>query len=95
MSKEVVDCIKRHWFEPASMLVSIFLLIGSFFVPPMAIIDSSILAGVGELLGGAAVLSFLSNLPEYIRAGASSKIQKGDLSIELNAGKEDGDDRVL
>ena len=83
MSKEVVDCIKRHWFEPASMLVSIFLLVGSFFVPPMAIIDSSILAGVGELLGGAAVLSFLSNLPEYIKAGASAKLSKGDLNLEL------------
>lgn len=83
MSKEVVECIKRHWFEPASMLVSIFLLVGSFFVPPMAIIDSSILAGVGEILAGAAVLSFLSNLPEYIKAGASAKLSKGDLNLEL------------
>lgn len=83
MSKEVVECIKRHWFEPASMLVSIFLLVGSFFVPPMAIIDSSILAGVGEILAGAAVLSFLSNLPEYIKAGASAKLSKGDLNLEF------------
>ena len=83
MSEEVVKCIKRHWFEPASMLVSIFLLVGSFFVPPMAIIDSSILAGVGEILAGAAVLSFLSNLPEYIKAGASAKLSKGDLNLEL------------
>lgn len=90
MSKEVVDCIKRHWFEPASMLVSIFLLIGSFFVPPQGVIDGSVLMGIGELMAGAAVLSFLSNLPEYIRAGASSKIQKGDLSIELNS-KDNGD----
>lgn len=90
MSKEVVDCIKRHWFEPASMLVSIFLLVGSFFVPPMAIIDSSILAGVGEILAGAAVLSFLSNLPEYIKAGASAKLSKGDLNLELK-GKGDQD----
>ena len=65
------------------MLVSIFLLVGSFFVPPMAIIDSSILAGVGEILAGAAVLSFLSNLPEYIKAGASAKLSKGDLNLEL------------
>lgn len=90
MSEEVVKCIKRHWFEPASMLVSIFLLVGSFFVPPMAIIDSSILAGVGEILAGAAVLSFLSNLPEYIKAGASAKLSKGDLNLELK-GKGDQD----
>lgn len=93
MSKEVVDCIKRHWFEPASMLVSIFLLISSFFVPPQGVIDGSVLMGIAELIAGAAILSFLSNLPEYIRAGASSKIQKGDLSIELSTDKKDEDDR--
>lgn len=95
MSKEVVDCIKRHWFEPASMLVSIFLLVAGFFMPPQGVIDGSVLMGIGEIIAGAAILSFLSNLPEYIKAGASAKLSKGDLNLELNAGKEDGDDRVL
>lgn len=92
MSKEVVDCIKRHWFEPASMLVSIFLLVAGFFMPPQGQIDGSVLMGIGEIIAGAAILSFLSNLPEYIRAGASSKIQKGDLSIELSTDKKEKED---
>ena len=83
MSKEVVDCIKRHWFEPASMLVSIFLLVAGFFMPPQGVIDGSVLMGIGEIIAGAAILSFLSNLPEYIKAGASAKLSKGDLNLEL------------
>ena len=83
MSKEVVECIKRHWFEPASMLVSIFLLVAGFFMPPQGVIDGSVLMGIGEIIAGAAILSFLSNLPEYIKAGASAKISKGDLNLEL------------
>ena len=91
MSKEIVECIKRHWYEHAAMIVSILLMVGSFFVPPMGIIDGSILMGAGELMAGAAILSFLSNLPDYIKAGATAKISKGDLNLELNAKKEDGD----
>lgn len=92
MSKEVVDCIKRHWFEPASMLVSIFLLVAGFFMPPQGVIDGSVLMGIGEIIAGAAVLSFLSNLPEYIKAGVSTKLSKGDLNLELNANKDKQDE---
>jgi hypothetical protein len=89
MSKEVVDCIKRHWFEPASMLVSIFLLVAGFFMPPQGVIDGSVLMGIGEIIAGAAILSFLSNLPEYIKAGASAKLSKGDLNLELQGKKKE------
>ena len=85
MSKEVVECIKRHWYEHAAMIVSIILMILSFIVPPTGIIDGSVLMGVGELIAGAAILSFLSNLPDYIKAGATAKISKGDLNLELKA----------
>lgn len=90
MSKEVKECIKRHWYEHAAMIVSILLMVGSFFVPPQGVIDSSILLGAGELIAGAAILSFLSNLPDYIKAGATAKISKGDLNLELK-GKGDQD----
>lgn len=88
MSKEVIKCIKRRWYEHAAMIVAIVLVIASFCVPPTGIIDGSVLMGIGEIMAGAAVLSFLGNLPEYIRAGASAKFSKGDLGIEINADKD-------
>ena len=91
MSKEVLECVKRHWYEHAAMIVSILLMIGSFFVPPKGVIDGSVLMGVGELIGGAALLSFLSNLPDYIKAGATAKISKGDLNLELKSQDKDGE----
>lgn len=88
MSEEVVKCIKRHWYEHAAMLVSIVLMIASFLVPPTGVINDSVLKGVAEIGAMAAVLSFLGNLPEYLRAGAKAKISKGDLNLEIN-GKDD------
>lgn len=90
MSKDMIQCLRRHWYEHAAMLVSIVLMVASFLVPPTGIIDGSVLMGVGELGAIAAVLSFLGNLPDYIRAGAKAKISKGDLGIEIN-GKDDGE----
>lgn len=89
MSREVIECIKRHWYEHAAMLVSIILMIASFLVPPTGVIDGSVLMGIGEIGAMAAVLSFLGNLPEYLRAGAKAKISKGDLGIEFNADSKD------
>lgn len=71
------------------MLVSILLMIASFLVPPTGVIDGSVLMGIGEIGAMAAILSFLGNLPEYLRAGAKAKISKGDLGIEFNGGKEE------
>ncbi len=89
MSKEVIECVKRHWYEHAAMLVSIALMIISCFIPPQGVIDSSILLGTGELIAGAAVLSFLGNLPDYIKAGARAKISKGDLNLEIHGNKDE------
>ncbi len=89
MSKEVIECLKRHWYEHAAMLVSIVLMIASFLVPPTGVIDGSVLMGIGEIMAGAAVLSFLGNLPDYIKAGAKAKISKGDLNLEIHGKNED------
>lgn len=91
MSKEVIECVKRHWYEHAAMLISIVLIVASFLVPPTGVIDGSVLMGIGELMAGAAVLSFLGNLPDYIKAGATAKISKGDLNLELHAKKDEED----
>lgn len=60
--------------------VSIALLVASFLVPPMGEIHPSILKGVGELFGFAA----LSTVLIAIDRGVDAKVSKGDVSVELN-----------
>jgi hypothetical protein len=66
--------------------VSVGLIVGGFFVPPMGVIDGSCLTAVGELL------LFPTLLYGYraIELGLSVKFQKGETSIEI--GKQDNKD---
>ena len=76
------------WYVHAAMLVSIGLFIAAFIVPPTGQIDPSVLAAGGEMTGAAAVLTFLAKLPEYIAAGATARIQRGNLSLEVGGKKK-------
>ena len=76
------------WYVHLTMVASIGLIIASFIVPPTGVIDGSVLGGIGELGSMAAVFTFLAKLPEYIKAGATAKIQRGSTSIEVGR-KED------
>ena len=63
-----------------NLVVSILLIVGGFFCPPMGSIDGSVLTAVGLLL----LFSVIEKLPEAIAAGKSVKIQKGDTSVEVS-----------
>lgn len=63
-----------------NLVVSILLIVGGFFCPPMGSIDGSVLTAVGLLL----LFSFVEKLPEAIAAGKSVKISKGDASLEVS-----------
>lgn len=71
------------WYVHLTMIVSVGLIIASFIVPPLGTVDGSVLRGVGELGSMAAVFTFLARLPEYIKAGATARIQRGSTSIEV------------
>ena len=60
--------------------VSVGLIVGGFFVPPMGVIDGSVLTAVGELL------LFPTLLYGYraIELGLRVKFQKGETSIEIS-----------
>lgn len=73
------------WYIHLAMIASVFLVVASFFVPPMAVIDSSILAAVGELFGGTALLTFVVNIPNYLEAGIKAKISHGQTAITVAA----------
>ena len=67
-----------------NLSVSIVLIVGGFLLPPMGIIDGSVLTAVGELL----MFGVLAQVPALISAaknGKSVKISKGDFSAEVTS----------
>jgi predicted Kef-type K+ transport protein len=66
--------------------VSVGLIVGGFFVPPMGVIDGSCLTAVGELLLFPTLLySFRA-----VELGLTVRFQKGEASIEVS--REDKDE---
>ena len=67
-----------------TLSVSILLIVGGFFCPPMGVVDGSVLAAVGELL----VFPLIAKLPEAIKAGRSIRIKNGPFEAEVKAPDE-------
>ena len=70
-----------------SLAISLLLIIGGFLLPPMGIIDGSVLTAVGELLMFG-VLAQLPGLIEATKNGKSVKISKGDFTAEVTSSDE-------
>ena len=62
------------------LIISIGLMIAGFLIPPMGIIDGSVLTAVGILFGFAVV----AQIPIIITAAESVKVVKGDMTIEAH-----------
>lgn len=73
------------WYVHGAMITSIVLVVASFFIPPYAVVDSSVIAVIGELFGGTAVLNFVVNIPTYLEAGVKAKISHGNTSLSVAA----------
>ena len=69
-----------------TFILSVLLIVGGFFCPPIGVIDGSVLTTVGLLL----LFAVIEKLPQAIREGRSIKFQKGDLELEVGA-KEPND----
>ena len=70
-----------------TLAISLLLIIGGFLLPPMGIIDGSVLPAVGELL----MFGVLAQVPALIDAaknGKSVKISKGDFTAEVTSSDE-------
>lgn len=70
-----------------NLVVSILLIVGGFFCPPIGIIDGSVLTAVGLLL----MFALLAQIPRIIeeaRNGKSIKVQKGDFSAEVSSSEK-------
>lgn len=71
--------------------ISIFLIVASFFVPPIGVIDPSIFIAVGELFGFAA----LWELHVAVRKGLDAKIEHHDTKISLLGHKKDKEEETI
>ena len=58
---------------------SILLIITSFFVPPLGILDGSVLAAVGELEG----LGVLWIVLRAVEKGTGASFKKGDVEVDI------------
>lgn len=67
-----------------NLFVSIALIVGGFFVPPVGVIDGSVLTAVGLLLMFG-VIAQIPTILNAVREGKSIKLQKGDFGVEVSA----------
>ena len=71
-----------------NLSVSIVLIVGGFLLPPMGIIDGSVLTAVGLLL----MFGVLAQVPALIAAaqhGKIIKLTKGDFSAEVSSSEDE------
>jgi hypothetical protein len=79
----------RHWKVVfyISQVISVFLIVASFWVPPAGTIDPSVFAAIGELFAFPALLGFYN----IVMSGKSATITKGNTRIDVNKEEKDGD----
>lgn len=76
----------RHWkiVFYISQVISVFLIVVSFFCPPMGTVDPSVFAAIGELFAFPALLGFYN----IVMSGKSASITKGNTTIQVNKDEE-------
>ena len=76
----VATCCFCRIVTGVCFLISVVLLIAGFLLPPMGVIDGSVLTAVGELLLFPVIIYGF----RAIELGLEVKIQKGDTSVEIH-----------
>lgn len=79
MREIVKEAVHHNWAFWVCLLVSVFLIVTSFFIPPKAVVDGSILACVGELFAFAA----LGNISAAVAKGIDAKVEHNGTSITI------------
>ena len=63
-----------------TFILSVLLIVGGFFCPPIGEIGGSVLSAVGLLL----MFATIDKLPDAIKAGKSVKVSKGDFTAQID-----------
>lgn len=75
----VKNCVLHNFYFKFFSIVAVGLIVTSFFIPPVAIIDSSVFIGVGEIFGFAA----LGTVIKAIDKGIDARVQHRDTSVTI------------
>ena len=70
--------------------ISVLLIVLSFFIPPLAIVDSSVLAATGELFGFAA----LGAVVHSIDKGKTASVSHGQTTLTIGEKEEENGTEV-
>lgn len=85
------ECILHNiWFKVLS-LTSILLIVASFVLPPTGIIDNSVLAASGELMGWGALYSVIL----AIERGKAVSVKHGQTEIEVRKKQDEEIDEPM
>ena len=79
--------MKSNVIFAVTTFFAIGLFVGGFLVPPMGVIDGSVLKAGGLLLGFASV----AQVPVLARHGTDLKIQHGQTSLSVNNPEKEDD----
>ena len=69
-----------RWTFVLAFFVSVGLMVGGFFTPPLGVIDGSVITAIGELL----LFPTILYMYRAIELGYKLKLSKGDASIEIH-----------
>ena len=86
--KRILNVSIGDFINFCCFLVSVGLLIGGFFAPPLGVIDNSLLIGVGEL----GFFASVTRIPELVRSlknGASVDVSIGDKKVHIEGADEE------
>ena len=92
MKQSKTDGTRSFWLSRLTFVICFFvsvgLIVGGFFVPPMGVIDGSVLTAVGEMLLFPTLLYGF----RAVELGMKVKFQKGNTSIEIQHKNNDESD---
>jgi len=85
MAKQIKEYIRNgDKFWKCSFIIaqgiSVLLILLSFIIPPLGVIDSSVFAAIGELFAFPALLSFYN----IVMSGKQATLKKGELEVSVN-----------
>lgn len=80
--KKILDIFKEAKLGWIYSFVSIGMIIASFVVPPLGIVDNSVLLAVGEIFAFAA-LSKITDIIKSIQDGKSLTLKHGNTEVTI------------
>lgn len=80
------NCLKDNVFFWTFAIAGLLLIVASFLLPPMGVVDNSVLAAVGELDGVIA----LGAVIKAIDKGVDATFQHNNTSVTITNKDEDG-----